>query len=495
MTYLAKSFRKKLSMSKVIGRKKEQEILEKIWRSKTSELVAIYGRRRVGKTFLIREFFSSRGSYFELSGRKETSLVEQLKNFSEAFSKAFYPGVSLLPPESWRDALSLLTREIEKFPSKKHLLFFDELPWLAAQKSGFLQALDHYWNMYWSRMNHVKVILCGSAASWMLEKLIHARGGLHNRLTSIIHLQPFHLQETKAYLHARGVRLSEKQILDMYMVMGGIPYYLNFIEKGKSAEQNIQDLCFSTNGILHTEFERLLQSLFDASEVHVRILREIAQKREGISRENLLTRLNISSGGTFNKRLNELQAAGFIHSFIPYRHKKKEQHFRVLDEYSAFYLTWIDPVVEKGFPQVNYWKTCQRNAKWASWAGYAFESVCFKHLPQILRALRLTSIPCEIGNWRFVPKKRSTEQGAQVDLLFDRHDQAITLCEIKYSPNKYLIDKGYAKELHHKIDTFQKKTKTTKQLFLSFISTYGVKKNLWSEDLVTNEVSLKELFS
>ncbi len=482
-------------MSKIVGRKREQKILDKTWRSNSPELIAVYGRRRVGKTFLVREFFSSSNRYFELAGKKGITLSEQLTNFAEAFSKTFYSGMPLLAPKSWRNAFTLLTAELEKKPSQKHLLFFDELPWLAAKKSKFIQALDYFWNTYWSRMRNVKIILCGSAASWMLEHLIQAKGGLHNRITRVIQLQPFTLREVKEYLAFRKIRLTEKHLLDLYMVMGGIPYYLNYIEKGKSAEQSIQDICFTNNGLLLTEFERLFQSLFDTAEVNLRIIREIAKKREGISRDDLLDKLGIASGGTFNKRLSELQASGFIHGFIPYRNKKKEQHFRLLDEYSAFYLTWIDPIAKKGFPQTNYWKTCLRSARWAAWAGHAFESVCFKHLPQILHALELNSIPCEVGNWRFAPKKGSRESGAQIDLLFDRQDNAVTLCEIKYSASKFILDKTYAKELHRKIDVFLDKTGTNKQPFLALITTMGMKKSLWREDLVDNEATLKDLFA
>ncbi len=482
------------SMKKIIGRKNEQESLKKIWKSRGAELVAVYGRRRVGKTFLIREFFESQGRYFELAGKKDSPPAEQLKNFAESFSKTFYPGIELRPPKSWRDALNTLTREIEKNPTKKHLLFFDELPWLATRKSGFIQALDYIWNSYWSRMPNVKVILCGSAASWMLENLINARGGLHNRLTRTILLQPLNLYETQEYLLSRKVRLNEKQLLDLYMSIGGIPYYLNYVEAGKSADQNIQEICFAPNGVLFTEFKRLFESLFQNAELNLRIIREIANKREGIAREELLSKLNIASGGTFNKRLNELQAAGFIQGFIPFRNRKKEQYFRIIDEYSSFYLTWIDPIAERGFPQPNYWKLCTQSPHWFSWKGYAFESVCLKHLPQILHALRLDTIACEIGNWRFTPMKGSKETGAQIDLLFDRHDNALTLCEIKYSANKFVIDKTYAKDLHRKMDVFQIKTKTPKQLFLALITVNGTKKNLWSEELITNQVDLKDLF-
>ncbi len=275
--------------------------------------------------------------------------------------------------------------------------------------------------------------------------------------------------------------------------MGGVPYYLNYIQKGKSAEQNIQEICFTKNGILFTEFERLFQSLFDAPELNIRIIREIARKREGISREELLFRMKMSSGGSFNKRIQEIQAAGFIQGFIPYQFKKKEQHFRVIDEYSCFYLHWIDPVASKGFHQPNYWQHCLRNSSWNTWAGYTFENICLKHTSKILHALELDSTPCEVGNWRYVSsKKRDT--GTQIDLLLDRQDGVITLCEIKYSKNLFTIDKAYAQELHRKIEIFREKTKTKKELFLAFITTMGIKNNFWSADLVAQEVLLKDLF-
>lgn len=478
-------------MGKIVGRKKEQKVLDKIWRSNNAELVAIYGRRRVGKTFLVREFFCKQKRYFELTGMKETSVRQQLKNFTDAFSKTFHP---IDRPKNWRDAFSLLNKEFEKKPFQKHLIFFDELPWLAGKKSGFIQALDYFWNAYWSQIPHIKIILCGSAASWMLEHLINAKGGLHNRLTFYIQIEPFNLYETKEYLIAKKVRLSEKHLLDLYMVMGGIPHYLNYIDATKSAEQNIQNICFASSGFLLTEFRRLFASLFDAAEVNLSIIREIAKRREGISREELISKTGMSSGGTFNKRIDELQAAGFIQGYIPYHHKKKEQHFRVIDEYSAFYLTWIDPIIDKGFTQHNYWKSCFRKSQWATWAGYAFESLCLKHLPQILKSLDLESTPCVIGSWRFTPKKGSKDAGAQIDLLFDRHDNAVTLCEIKYSSTKYAIDKSYAKELIRKMDVFKERTGTNKQLFMAFITTMGVKKGLWGKEAVSDEVTLRDLF-
>ena len=279
-----------MPIENIIGREKEIKLLDQVWSSKEAELLAIYGRRRVGKTHLIREYFSKKAQvYFEISGEKDGPLQNQLENFIEVFSKTFFDGIPLSRPKSWKAAFSLLTQAIEKkSQSKKIVLFFDELPWLAARKSGMLQALDYYWNRYWNRFPHVVVIVCGSAASWMLEHLINAKGGLHNRLTKVLLLKPYSLKGAKEFLQQRGIHLTAKQLLDLYMVFGGIPYYLKQVEKGKSSIQTINRVCFQKDGLLYDEFNRLFTSLFEYSEDSLSIIRAIAHNRYGISRTELI---------------------------------------------------------------------------------------------------------------------------------------------------------------------------------------------------------------
>jgi AAA+ ATPase superfamily predicted ATPase len=484
-------------MKKIIGRNKELDILNTIWNAKEAVFASIYGRRRVGKTFLIRNFFQNKGIYLEITGTKDGTIYDQLTNFIESFTNTFYPNLSLRTPTTWRQAFKLLTQKITEFPkSKKIIIFLDELPWLATKRSRFIQNLDYFWNRHWSQLANVKLIVCGSAASWMLDNLINAKGGLYNRITNILLLQPFTLSETKMFFTSNNIKLSEKQIVDIYMIMGGIPYYLNQIKKSKSVIQNINDLCFQPDGLLYNEFPRLFKSLFDSHEIHSKIVQVIAKNRYGIQFKELAKKVGKSSGGRFRKRLAELEAAGFVQKFVPYGKKTRDHYYRIIDEYTMFYLHWIKPAIETeiNLDNNNYWQITSQTPNWQSWAGYAFESLCYKHINKIRLALGLDKIPCKIGSWRYIPKPGTKQRGAQIDLLFDRRDDVITLCEIKYSINKFSIDKDYASILANKIKIFTNHFKTNKQITMAMITTMGLKKSIWTEDLITNEVTLSDLF-
>jgi len=382
----------------IVGRASEIKILKETLKSSESEFLAIYGRRRVGKTYLINKFFSGKGTYFEVTGQKDGLLQDQLEIFINAYSKYFYEGLQLRTPVSWREAFQLLDNKIQSSPkSKKFVIFLDELPWLASRKSNLMQVIDHFWNSIWSKMPNVILIVCGSAASWMIDRLINAKGGLYNRLTKVIHLQPYSLKGTQEFLHHKGIDLKPMQILDIYMAFGGIPHYLKQIRKGKSAMQNINDVCFQEDGVLYTEFNRLFDSLFDHSDTHKSIIREIGSKREGISRDDLIEKTGIKSGGRLNKRLEELESSSFIQSYVPLGKKRKDKFYRISDEYTYFYLKWIEHLVERGASGGRaYWKTQSKTQSAITWKGYAFEMVCYKHIDQIRAALDLEEIFCEI---------------------------------------------------------------------------------------------------
>ncbi len=484
-------------MEKLIGREPEKKKLLNMLNSSEAEFLAIYGRRRVGKTFLIREFLTDRGIFFELTGQKDAKLDVQLDNFYQALQEAFEPDLPIKKPESWKEALSILTTLVKAQSKKtKIILFFDELPWLATRRSGIMQAMEYEWNRKWSQIDNLKLIVCGSAASWILEKLIHAKGGLHNRITDTIHLQPFTLGETRKYLKSRGVNLKPMQILNLYMVMGGIPHYLRQIKKGKSSTQIINSLCFHKDGFLFSEFGRLFQSLFDHADTHNRIIREIGKKRHGILRSELLDTTGFSSGGTFNKRLRELKESGFIQEFVPFGKSRKDFTIKIIDEYTLFFLYWIDPLRQKGTFKYNpnYWLNLSNQPAYNSWAGISFEAVCMKHIDQILKRLEIENLATEVGNWHYLPPRNSKERGAQIDLLIDRLDNSLHLCEIKYSNSAFTIDKAYARNLDNKMKVFEDKTKVRKQIFLTLITTMGLKKGLYSEELVHSEAVLNDLF-
>lgn len=321
--------------TKIIGRKKELQLLKEIEKSKEAEFVAVYGRRRVGKTFLIKEFFSKKGLYLETTGTKDAPMVNQLKNFTLALSKTFAEGRPLKTPPNWEEAFSLLTQELQSVPkSKKVTIFLDELPWLATKRSRLMQALDYYWNAHLSKLSNIILIVCGSAASWMLDHLIHAKGGLYNRLTRRILLEPFNLKETKEFLESRSLKVSQRQVLDLYMAIGGIPFYLKEVKKGKSSAQMIDDLCFKKTGLLHSEFKNLFKALFDQAETNLGIVRAIGKAKNKISRSQLIKVLGKHSGGRLNERLEELEASSFIQCFIPYGKKQRDRFYRIVDEYT-----------------------------------------------------------------------------------------------------------------------------------------------------------------
>jgi uncharacterized protein len=270
-------------------------------------------------------------------------------------------------------------------------------------------------------------------------------------------------------------------------VMGGIPHYLKQVKKGRSAVQNIQDICFQKDGLLYGEFLNLFRSLFDDSEIHLKIVRALAQHHEGVSSLALSKAIGQSSGGSLTKKLAELEASGIIQRFVPYGRKVREHAYRLIDEYCLFYLSFIEPVMQKGMqPSQDYWQLQSQTSSFKTWAGYAFENLCYKHANQILTALKLTKMACEIGTWR------SPE--AQIDLLFDRSDGAISLCEIKYSEKLFTIDKTYAAELHRKMIAFEKILKVPRQIFLVLISVGGLKQNLYAKDLIAQSLTLSALF-
>ena len=474
----------------IVGRKKEISILKKVLNSPQAEFIALYGRRRVGKTYLVRQTLEKEKNYFEIAGIKDASLKKQLGVFSQSFSQKYFDGLKILPPKSWLEAFSLLTLQIQKIPeSEKVILFFDELPWLSSKKSGFMQALDYFWNREWCKHPNLLLVVCGSAASWMIDNLINDKGGLHNRITKKILLEPFKLNETKEFLCAKGFKGPLRKIIEIYMVLGGIPYYLMEYDLSLSVAQNINKMCFDKDGILTDEFPKLFKSLFDQSEINRSIVRLIAKNHYGVTREEILKSLSLPSGGRLNKRLEELESTGFIKKLLPFG-KKTGHYYRVVDEYSLFYLTWVEGYIEKGGAK-DYWLKQIGTPRYYTWMGYAFEVICFKHLDLIETALGIESLVISTGSWK--SKKDTKKQGAQVDCFFERSDNAVNLCEIKFKDKIYEVTREEALNLKNKIHRFMEEWPKT-EVFLSIISASGIKKNIWSEDLVSSAVSGDDLF-
>lgn len=481
-------------MEQIFARQQELKVLDKIYRSNLPEFLAIYGRRRIGKTFLVRQFFKKKGLYFELTGIKDGSLKQQLNSFRIEFSRLFgvEPATKVL---DWFEALNQLRIMIEKISSKERIiLFFDELPWLATHRSGFLQALDHFWNRYMSDDPRVILIVCGSAASWMIKKVIRNKGGLHGRLTAQIRLLPFTLTETENFLISRGFELNRKQLIDIYMSVGGVAKYLTLVERGQSSLQIVSQLCF--DGPLFREFDELYSSLFENHTRHITVVKALSEQRAGLTQTEICKATGMTSGGGIGIILDELEASGFIAPMRTFGKKKKDTHYRLVDEYSLFYLKWITQAKSLDLRGVDeyFWLKMGNTPAGRAWSGYAFESLCLKHIRKIKDALGIGAVLTSESEWVYKPIKDSLERGVQVDLLLDRADNCINLFEIKYASDEFVIDKGYAGELRAKKSIFLEKTQTKKSVFLTLITTFGLKKNVAEAEVVEIELTMNDLF-
>lgn len=472
----------------LIGRKQEQQILQEALVSNEPEMIAIIGRRRVGKTFLVKETYR-RQLVFEITGLQDAPIKEQLENFTFQIGQWSTSKFPIATPSNWLKAFMLLIDYLETYDYKeKKVVFLDELSWLATHKSGFLRALGFFWNS-WAVNKNIIVVICGSAASWMIQKVVNHRGGLHNRITKRIQLLPFTLAETKQYLQSKHINFNNYQIIQLYMAMGGIPHYLKEIRASRSAIQNIDDICFTHLGLLKTEFDNLYASLFDNAERHISIIRALAKTHQGLIRKNIVKLTDIPEGGTLTKLLEELIQSGFITAYHPFGKKKKDKLYRLTDEYSLFYLQFIE---NKNHDGKDTWNHLSQSQQYISWSGYAYESICLKHIPQIKKALSIAGVYSISSS--FYKKGTATEQGAQIDLLIDRNDQVISLFEIKFYKKTFSLSKEYAQKLKQKIDIFEEVTKTKKQLFLTLITTFGLKHNEHSLGLVNEVLQLEDLF-
>lgn len=491
-----------LRMEQIVGRQKEIKLLEEKMSENSSEFIVVYGRRRVGKTYLIKQFFAKKTTlFFEQTGINNSATSEQLAIFIQSLSKTFYQDVPLATPENWMEALKLLSAAIEKTPKNKRItLFFDELPWLASPKSGFLKALEYYWNTQWSNRKKLILIVCGSAASWMIENIIYAKGGLHNRLTAKIALQPFSLNETEDYLIYRGIRLTQQHVLQLYMTIGGIPHYLKSVQKGLSASQNINKICFHQEGLLFNEFKILFHSLYEDPETYIAIIRSLAQKSSGLSRTELIDITKIPDGGYLNTRLRSLEDAGFIRTFLPVGHARRGLHYKIIDEYTLFYLTWIEPIIHNtngSNASEHYWESIVKKGSWYSWAGHAFESVCFKHIDLIKKALCIEHIPSLCSDWQYHPEKKNNDgdNGAQIDLVFDRTDDCVNLCEIKYTEKPFVLTKEFAQNIMKKEEVYKKQSRSKKQVFWTLITANDASRNDLLDTIFSKVITLKDLFA
>ncbi len=475
----------------IIGREKEIKILDKLLASDRAEFVAVYGRRRVGKTYLIYEHLKN-NMVFSFSGAFELPTKIQIGNFFREYIRSTKGQRETDQPQDWSTAFSYLTDylyELGKKSGKKTVVFIDEMPWLDTPKSGFVSALEYFWNQHASKMNHVLLVACGSAASWMKKKLLKSKGGLYNRVTRRIKLEPFNLQQTEWYCKKKRFKFSRYQIIQLYMVMGGIPFYLNELSSGKSVTQLIDEICFSSTGLLADEYEQLYYSLFKNAAKHIAIIEALAKHPYGLLRNQLIKKSGVPDGGTFVRTVEELLESGFIMKYQPFQKKQKDSIYRLIDLYSLFYLRFIKGNVAD---YTNSWQSLSNENSYTAWSGYAFENICMLHTPQILKKLGLSGTITQISSWHH--KGNDEIPGAQIDLLIDRKDGVINLCEAKFSNKEYIITKGYASNLRRKRAVFEQVTKTKKSVVTTLITTYPAIQNKYHLEEIHSEVVMDNLF-
>ena len=473
----------------LIGREQECDRLSKCLEEERAQLIIVYGRRRVGKTYLISQFFSGRFD-FKLTGVFKAPKETQLQNFILEMNRQTKSDQQ--KPENWTKAFEMLRSYISSKPEhEKCIVFFDEMPWMDSSRSDFLPAFEYFWNDYGCTRNNLVFIVCGSATSWMTTHIAKNKGGLFLRQTCSLYLNPFTLYETELYLKSRGIEWSKYDITECYMVMGGIPYYLSLLRNDLSLNENIDNLFFRKRAELWAEFDHLYNTLFSNGEQYVRIVDVLSRKKSGMTRSELSEKAKVPSNGDLSRILNDLVNSGFVRIMMYFGKKKKEAKYQLADYYSQFYFRFVR---DNPGRDENFWSNMLDNPSRRAWEGLTFEQVCLDHIPQIKRKLGISGVLSEESSWVVKADPSGTQMtGAQIDLLIDRRDHVINICEDKFSTRPYEITKEDELQLRNKVEAFRISTGMTKTIQLTMITTFGIKKNKYS-NLISNQVVLEDLF-
>ena len=468
----------------IIGRERERRVLTLCEASLKPEFVAVYGRRRVGKTYLIVEHFGNKFT-FSVTGLSGGSMKDQLRVFHSSLRKYFRGDIPA--PANWFYAFGLLEKQLENdITTGKKIVFFDELPWLDTPKSGFLSALEHFWNAFASRRADILLIVCGSAASWMLKNLIENYGGLHNRITERIIVEPFLLSDCELFYRSRGIAYNRMQIAEAYMILGGIPFYMDAMDKMFGLNQNIDMLLFNNNAKLENEFTRLYRSLFQYADNHIRIAETLAKTDAGMTRQEISKASGVSDGGSLTKILKELIACGLVDKTIDIKRKKSGDYYKLVDFFSLFHNRYLK---SREGRDPHFWTNYLSDPAHRTWCGYAFERLCMAHVGLIKQKLGISGVITDIYAFRSSRQKG----GAQIDLVIDRRDDTINLCECKYYSKPYELSEKDITELERKKDVFIKETGTKKSIHLTMITANGLSHNAFCNE-IQSEIVLDDLF-
>jgi len=472
----------------IIGREKEQRELLSLLKREESQFCAVYGRRRVGKTYLIRETFNYQFC-FQHTGLSNGTLRQQLTAFRNSLVAA---GMKCAIPKTWIDAFELLKQLINAAPAGKKVLFIDELPWMDTPKGNLIGAMENFWNGWATarREKDIVLIVCGSATSWISKKLMKDKGGLRGRLTNRIKLVPFTLHECELFAKGSNLAYGRKDVLELYMIFGGIPYYWSFLKKGLSVAQNVDQLFFSETAQLRDEFEALYSILFKRPENYLKVIECLSDGRKsGMTREEILAASKLSDGGTFSIILEELEECGFIRRFASVDTAETNALYQLIDNYTLFYYLCIK---KNAFSDEHFWSNTFTSSSHNTWKGHAFERVCLQHIPQIKSALGISGVQTNVCSW-FV-RGSAQQRGAQIDLVMQRADGFTDIFEMKHSTNVFTIDKDYANDLQNKLEAYRKLSKDKRTLHLVMVTTNGVIHNSYY-NMVQYEVTMDDLFA
>ena len=473
-------------MGKIIARITEVEVLERKYRSEKSEFVIVYGRRRIGKTFLVNHVFADRFTFTYVGARKQKP-QKQLQRFAEQLK--IYSGSTFAPTLSnWEEAFNQLRSLIESKPrQQRKVIFFDEMPWIDTPRSAFVEALEYFWNAWAAQRDDILFIACGSATSWMVNKLIRNKGGLYNRITEQIYLRPFKLAECEQYLHAAGCQWDRYSVMQCYMAMGGVPFYMSLLDPTQSLAQNLDRLFFSKNAPMREEFDELFLALFNQADKYISVVSALSEHREGMLRAEIAQKTKLS-GGALTLVLENLERCDFVESYSRFKSSVRNKLYRISDPYTLFYFKFLSKNNSK---DEHWWSNNMNSHSVESWQGFSFETICMMHLNQIKQKLGISGIATSASSWRTLGKPYTS--GAQVDLVIDRSDRVINLCEMKFSVEPYTISKSYEELLRNRMALFRAETHTRKSLSITMVTTYGIVRGLHS-GIVQSEVVMDDLF-
>ena len=474
----------------VIGREYEIGLLRKMYEQDEAQLIAVYGRRRVGKTYLVKRFFDDRFD-FAFTGSYNTSTTVQLALFSQTLREY---GAEVKPPvKTWFDAFGALRDHLMSCGKKRMVVFLDEIPWMDNAKSNFLPAFSFFWNTWGSTCEGLKVVVCGSATTWMLDKFIGDKGGLYGRTNRSIYLAPFTLHETELFLQSRNIVWNRFQIAENYMIMGGIPYYLDMIDPSLPIDVNVNKLFFSPGAPLRMEYDFLFRTLFKEAQLYRGIVETLAKKAKGLTQKEIKEAMKLKDGGELSVVLNNLQKCDFIRKYSSFGKKEQGVMYQLTDLFILFHLHFVK---NNNGQDENFWLTVASQAK-KIWQGYAFEMLCLHHIPEIKKRLGISGVLTNACSWQTRPttdKDGTKWDGAQIDLLLERADNTVNLCEMKFAGEEYVITRSYEELLRKRVEIFRHHTKCKAAMPITFITTYGLKNNMNANAYIPYQIVLDDLF-